>query len=48
MKFNEFACTKVYSTPECEVMNVTAEGMLCSSPETGRVPDAPYNDLGEY
>ena len=39
---------QVYCAPECEVMNFTTVGLLCSSPDTGRVPDAPYNDLGEY
>ena len=40
---------EVYSAPECIVISVKVQGMLCQSPTRGAAgEDEEYNDLGNF
>ena len=40
---------EVYSAPECTVISIKVQGMLCQSPVPGGAgEDEQYNDLGNY
>ena len=40
---------EVYSAPECMVISVKVQGMLCTSPTPGSAGgDDEYNDMGDF